>query len=248
MSGRLNGKIAIVSGAAGGIGSATARLFAREGAKVVLCDLDDVKLGALAAELGDASLPLKVDVSSADDWSRAVEAAVEEVGGLDVLVNTAGILGWGGIHDAELDEWDRIIAVNQTGTWLGMKAAVPALEASGAGAIVNVGSMLAVVGSGGAAAYQASKGAVRLLTKTAAVEYATKGVRVNCVHPGVIETPMVQEILDREGNQQPDVLRTPMRRAGQPEEVATAIVYLASDEASYVTGAELAVDGGVTAY
>lgn len=157
-------------------------------------------------------------------------------------------MDWPGIEDTREEAWDRVIDVNQKGTWLGMKASMPLLRASGNASVINTSSVLGLVGSGAAAAYQASKGAVRLLSKTAAVEYARQGVRINSVHPGVIATPMIQEILDAQGDQQPDIRRTPMRRAGRADEIAPAILFLACDDSSFVTGSELVVDGGLTAH
>ncbi|MFD5827727.1 SDR family NAD(P)-dependent oxidoreductase [Lentzea sp. NPDC060358] len=251
MSDRLTGKIALITGAAGGIGEATAELFAREGARVVITDITSARLEKLAERLegeGAEVLVAELDVSSPTAWEAVVERTRERFGGLDVLVNVAGIVDWPGIEDTGQEAWDRVIAVNQTGTWLGMKAALPLLRASGNASIINTSSVLGLIGSGAAAAYQASKGAVRLLTKTAAVEYATRGVRVNSVHPGVIVTSMIKTILDEQGDRQPDIVRTPMRRAGRPAEIAGAMVFLASDESSFVTGAELVVDGGLTAH
>ena len=251
MPGRMDGRVALITGATGGIGAATARLFAREGARLLLTDLDEEALDRLAAEIdpeGARAIGVALDVSSAEQWAQAVETARERFGRLDVLVNIAGILSWAGIEGTDQADWDRVVAVNQTGTWLGMKAAMGLLKASGHGSIINTSSILGLIGSGGAAAYQATKGAVRLLTKTAAVEYATQGVRVNSVHPGVIATPMIQELLDAEGDDQADIRRTPMKRAGTPEEIAPAMLYLASDESSFVTGAELVIDGGLTAH
>ena len=166
----------------------------------------------------------------------------------DTLVNVAGIVAWEGVESTDLDSWNRVVAVNQTGTWLGMKAAMPELLRSGNASVINVSSILGLIGGGGAAAYHATKGAVRLLTKTAAVEYATRGVRVNSIHPGVIATPMIAEILEAEGDQQSDIQRTPMKRAGRPEEIAAGMLFLASDDASFITGAELVIDGGITAH
>ncbi|WP_329057440.1 SDR family NAD(P)-dependent oxidoreductase [Amycolatopsis sp. NBC_01480] len=248
MPGRLSGKVALITGATGGIGSATAELFAREGAALIVADLDEDALRALSARLDTDVLAARLDVSSSESWDEAIELTRQRFGRLDVLVNVAGIVDWPGIEGTTRESWDRVIAVNQTGTWLGMKAAMPLLRASGNGSIVNTSSVLGLVGSGAAAAYQASKGAVRLLTKTAAVEYATQGVRVNSVHPGVIATPMIQDLLDAQGDQQPDIVRTPMRRAGRPAEIAPAMLFLAGDESSFVTGTELVVDGGLTAY
>ncbi|CAM03973.1 3alpha(or 20beta)-hydroxysteroid dehydrogenase [Saccharopolyspora erythraea NRRL 2338] len=251
MAARLGGKVALITGATGGIGEATAELFAREGARLVLTDIADDRLRALADRLrghGAQVLTTPQDVSSAEHWDEVADLVRGRFGRLDVLVNLAGIVDWPGIEDTARDAWERVIAVNQTGTWLGMKAAMPLLRASGGGSVINTSSVLGLVGSGAAAAYQASKGAVRLLTKTAAVEYATQGVRVNSVHPGVIRTPMIQDLLDEQGDQQPDVVRTPMRRAGRADEVAPTMLFLASDESSFVTGAEFVVDGGLTAH
>ncbi|WP_280427773.1 SDR family NAD(P)-dependent oxidoreductase [Nocardia brasiliensis] len=251
MPGRLTDKVALITGATGGIGQATAELFAREGARVVVTDIAQDAAQALAARLaatGADVLAAGLDVSAPENWSEVIELTRQHFGRLDVLVNIAGIVDWPGIEDTTKDSWERVIAVNQTGTWLGMKTAMPLLRASGNGSIINTSSVLGLVGSGAAAAYQASKGAVRLLTKTAAVEYATRGVRVNSVHPGVIATPMIQALLDEQGDQQPDIVRTPMRRAGTPAEVAPTMLFLAGDESSFITGTELVVDGGLTAY
>ncbi|MDT8915717.1 glucose 1-dehydrogenase [Amycolatopsis sp. PS_44_ISF1] len=251
MTGRLTGKIALITGATGGIGSATAELFAREGADLIVTDLAEDALRELAARLaatGAEVFTARLDVSSAESWHEVIERTRQRFGRLDVLVNVAGIVDWPGVEGTTQESWDRVIAVNQTGTWLGMKAAMPLLRASGRASIINTSSVLGLVGSGAAAAYQASKGAVRLLSKTAAVEYATQGIRVNSVHPGVIATPMIQDILDEEGDQQPDIVRTPMRRAGHPGEIAAAMLFLAGDESSFVTGTELVVDGGLTAH
>ncbi|MFD5094704.1 SDR family NAD(P)-dependent oxidoreductase [Amycolatopsis thailandensis] len=251
MPGRLDGKVALITGATGGIGRATAELFAREGAGLVVTDIDRNAVEGLAASLEaeDADvLAARLDVASPENWSEAIESTRRRFGRLDILVNIAGVVDWPGIEETTKDGWDRVIAVNQTGTWLGMKAAMPLLRASGNASVINTSSVLGLVGSGAAAAYQASKGAVRLLTKTAAVEYATHGVRVNSVHPGVIATPMIQELLDEQGDEQPDIRRTPMRRAGSPAEIAPAMLFLAGDESSFVTGAEFVVDGGLTAH
>ncbi|MFI7461317.1 SDR family NAD(P)-dependent oxidoreductase [Nonomuraea sp. NPDC049646] len=248
---RLAGKVALITGATGGIGAATAELFAREGARLVITDVAEGPLRELAGrvEAGGAEVAAaRLDVSSAREWEEVIDLVRERFGTLNVLVNLAGIVDWPGIEDTAEDAWDRVIAVNQKGTWLGMRAAMPLLRASGNASVINTSSVLGLVGSGSAAAYQASKGAVRLLSKTAAVEYARQGVRVNSVHPGVIATPMIQELLDEQGDQQPDIQRTPMRRAGRADEVAPAYLFLASDDSLFVTGAEFVIDGGLTAY
>lgn len=251
MIGRLVGKVALITGATGGIGQAVAELFAREGAGLVVTDIAEDAVERLAASLqaeGADVLAARLDVSSPENWSEAIELTRRRFGRLDVLVNIAGVVDWPGTEETTKDAWDRVIAVNQTGTWLGMKTAMPLLRASGNASVINTSSVLGLVGSGAAAAYQASKGAVRLLTKTAAVEYATRGVRVNSVHPGVIATPMIQDLLDEQGDRQPDIVRTPMRRAGRPAEIAPMMLFLAGDESSFVTGAEFVVDGGLTAH
>nr|WP_279671500.1 glucose 1-dehydrogenase [Flexivirga meconopsidis] len=248
---RLSGKRALITGATGGIGSATASQFAMEGAAVLVTDHDRERVDALVETLAADGLDVDgaaLDVTDPAQWERAVAQAVSAFGGLDTLINVAGIVAWEGIETTEQTDWDRVVAVNLTGTWLGMKAAMPALLTSDTASIVNTSSVLGIIGGGGAAAYHATKGAVRLLSKTAAVEYAERGVRVNSVHPGVISTPMISEILQAEGDQQADIQRTPMKRAGSAEEVAAGIVYLASDESSFMTGAELVIDGGLTAH
>ncbi|MEU6432414.1 glucose 1-dehydrogenase [Microbispora sp. NPDC046973] len=248
---RLANKVALITGATGGIGAATAELFAREGARLVITDVAEGPLRELAGKieaLGAEVVAARLNVSSAREWEEAIGVVRERFGTLNVLVNLAGIVDWPGIEGTAEDAWDRVIDVNQKGTWLGMKAAMPLLRASGNASVINTSSVLGLVGSGSAAAYQASKGAVRLLSKTAAVEYARQGVRVNSVHPGVIATPMIQELLDEQGDQQPDIQRTPMRRAGRAEEVAPAYLFLACDDSSFVTGAEFVIDGGLTAY
>ncbi|MET9357004.1 glucose 1-dehydrogenase [Streptomyces sp. NPDC006617] len=248
---RLEGKVALITGATGGLGAATAELFAREGARLVITDVAEGPLRDLSHRIGARGADVvaaRLDVSSAREWNDVITVVRDRFGTLDVLVNLAGILDWPGIEETREEMWDRVIDVNQKGTWLGMKAAMPLLRSSGNASVINTSSVLGLVGSGAAAAYQASKGAVRLLSKTAAVEYAQQGVRINSLHPGVIATPMIQDLLDDQGDQQPDIQRTPMRRAGHPDEVAPAVLFLASDESSFVTGAELVVDGGLTAH
>jgi NAD(P)-dependent dehydrogenase (short-subunit alcohol dehydrogenase family) len=249
MTNRLAGKIALISGAARGMGAVEARLFAAEGAKVVIGDVRD-EGRRVADEINaaaDARLALyvRLDVTDAAQWAAAVEAGEREFGGLDVLVNNAGVLGMAGVEDETEAEWDRIVGINQKGVWLGMRAAVPALRRRGGGSIINISSIYGMIGSGAATAYQGSKGAVRILTKTAAVQYAAENIRVNSVHPGITTTPLVEEGIDLAGRQAIAGV-APLKREGKPEEIAYGVLYLASDEASFVTGAELVIDGGYT--
>lgn len=247
---RLKGKIALISGGARGQGAAEARLFAGEGAKVAIGDvLDD--LGKKTADEINAkagarvALALHLNVTRAADWRAAVDACQREFGGLDILVNNAGILNVKGIEETTEEEWDSVVNINQKGVWLGMKAAVPAMRKRGGGSIINISSIYGIIGSAGSAAYHGTKGAVRLLTKAAAVQYAPDKIRVNSVHPGVIMTPMLDAMTSQD--LQPIINMAPVKRGAQPEEVGWCVVFLASDEASFVTGAELVVDGGYTA-
>ncbi len=251
---RLSGKVALVTGAASGLGAATARRLARDGAAVLLTDRDlageEVAL-SIAGEGGKAAFRLH-DVTSHPDWAAAVEHAVIDFGRLDILVNNAGVAG--GRHelmDHSYDAWRQILAVNLDGVFLGLRHAGPRIAASGGGSVINLSSILGKVGMAGAAAYCASKGGVTLLTKAAALEWAPLGIRVNSVHPGFIDTPMVSNALaEREdGNEMRVALMNahPIGRFGVPREIADAIAFLASDDASFITGAELVVDGGFTA-
>ncbi|MDI3314815.1 MAG: glucose 1-dehydrogenase [Mycobacterium sp.] len=249
MADRLQGKVALITGAARGQGAAEARLFAAEGARLVIGDVREDDVYALRDELAGSNrevYAMRLDVTRESDWTNAVTQAENRYGKLDVLVNNAGILSMAGVEDTDLALWNTIIAVNQTGVWLGMKTCVPAMRRAGGGSIVNVSSIYGLIGSGAATAYQGTKGAVRLLTKTAAIQYAPQGIRVNSVHPGVIATPMIDEQVPPDAL--PPLIRaTPLGRAGKPEEVAYGALFLASDESSFVTGSELVIDGGYTA-
>ncbi|MEW6300302.1 MAG: glucose 1-dehydrogenase, partial [Thermodesulfobacteriota bacterium] len=246
--GRLDGRVALISGAARGMGECEARLFAREGAKVVLGDVLEEQGQQVAREIlqdGGAATFVRLDVTAEDDWRRAVEVTEQTYGKLDVLVNNAGIVRMAPLDETNLEAWNAVINVNQTGVFLGMKYAVPAMRRAGGGSIINISSIAGIVGLPNIPAYQASKGAVRLLTKHAAIQYAKDKIRVNSVHPGRIETPMTANLAPERREM---VLRlTPLGRDGKPEEVAYGVLYLASDESSFVTGAELVIDGGYTA-
>jgi NAD(P)-dependent dehydrogenase (short-subunit alcohol dehydrogenase family) len=248
MAGRLDGKVALISGAARGQGAAHAELFASEGASVVLGDILEKEVHFVADEIragGGAAEAILLDVTRPEDWVAAVERAEETFGRLDVLVNNAGIIDEGGALDEELEAWHRVIAVNQTGMFLGMKHAVPAMRRAGGGSIINVSSTLGVVGADDYIAYQATKGAVRQMTRSAALSYVKDGIRVNTICPGFIETPMTDDLEDEIRDH--DIGMTPMARAGKPIEVSYAVLYLASDESSFVTGSDLVVDGGYLA-
>ena len=248
---RLAGKVALISGGARGIGAATARLFAQEGARVVVGDVLDPEGRALEAELtgrGGQAAFVPLDVTREPDWERAVAAAMSRFGKLDVLVNNAGIGGAGRVEDTTLEEWHRVMEVNATGVFLGTKAAIPALRRTGGGAIVNISSQLGLVGMDDSSPqYQASKGAVRLLTKHTALQYAKEGIRANSVHPGPIVTPMTERRRADPTIRARMVSRIPLGRYGEAEEIAYGVLYLASDESRFVTGSELVIDGGWTA-
>jgi cyclopentanol dehydrogenase len=249
MPNRLNGKVALVTGASRGMGAAEARLFVGEGAKVILADVLDDEGRRLAEELNSAhanqALYVHLDVTSTADWDNAVALAQKTWGALHILVNNAGIFNTTGVENTTEELWQRVVDVNQKGVWLGMKAVAPAMRKAGIGSIINISSIFGLIGSGGSAAYHGTKGAVRLLTKTAAAEFAPSNIRVNSVHPGLISTPMVG-IISAEGRQAIANAGC-IKREGSPDEVAYGVLFLASDEASYITGSELVIDGGYTA-
>lgn len=241
MTGRLEGKVAIITGGARGQGAAEARLFVREGAKVVIADVLDDEGKALVAELGGAGVYQHADVSSEDDWEACI-AAAEELGPLNVLVNNAAILTFTAIVDTTLDEYLRVIKVNQVGTFLGMRSAIEPMKRAGGGSIINISSIDGIGSKNGLVSYSSSKGAVRSMTKTGALELGQFGIRVNSVHPGGVFTPMIGDVPREQFDAGHMQLAIP--RAAQPEEIATMVLFLASDEASYCTGGEYVVDGG----
>jgi 3alpha(or 20beta)-hydroxysteroid dehydrogenase len=243
MSERFAGKVVVISGAARGQGAAEARAFAAEGATVVLGDVLDDEGEAVAAELGDAARYRQLDVVDEASW----QALVAELDHIDVLVNNAGVVHFAHLTELELADFRRVMDVNVTGTMLGMKTAAPALKRAGGGAIVNISSISGLKGAAETPAYVASKWAVRGLTKAAAVDLAADGIRVNSVHPGVIDTPMVRRPgTTPEGILERHLPRLLVPRLGTPDDVVPLVLFLASDEAGYVTGAEFVVDGGWT--
>jgi NAD(P)-dependent dehydrogenase (short-subunit alcohol dehydrogenase family) len=248
---RLAGKVALVSGGASGMGRSEAEIFAREGAKVILADVLEAEGKQVADKIvsgGGQARFVKLDVTSEAEWDAATKAAVSAFGKLDVLVNNAGISG---TYDSDMlssAAWDKVMAVNAKGVFLGMKYAIPLMKQAGGGAIVNISSISGFVGQDGVhMAYNASKGAVRIMTKTAAVQFAADKIRVNSVHPGFMP-PMRTSKTSADPTWRAKMLEAvPMKRAGRVEEVAHAVLFLASDEASYITGTELVVDGGYLA-
>ncbi|MDP6401971.1 MAG: SDR family oxidoreductase [SAR202 cluster bacterium] len=249
---RLDGKVALISGAAQGIGAACARLFATEGACVAVGDILETEGRQVVKELVDGgaeALFLPLDVTSESQWKQAVSSTVERFRRLDILVNNAGVsAGTMMVEDTSPEEWDRVMDVNAKGVFLGTRTAIPVMRKTGGGSIVNMSSQLGLVGTDNSSTqYHASKGAVRLFTKSAAIHYASEGIRVNSVHPGPIVTPMTDRGRADKKKYALTLSRMPLGRYGEADEVAYGVLYLASDEASYVTGSEVVVDGGWTA-
>jgi 3alpha(or 20beta)-hydroxysteroid dehydrogenase len=240
MAGRLAGKVALISGAAKGQGEAEARLFAAEGASVVLGDLLDDQGAAVAADIGPSARYVHLDVSREADWKECVATATKTFGGLDVLINNAGIIRMGMMVDQSLDDYLSVINVNQIGCWLGMKTAGAVMRSGGS--IINISSMNGIIPGAGIMSYVASKFAIRGMTKAAALELGPKGIRVNSIHPGAILTDMARAGLA--GLERNPLEHIPIPRVGQPEEVARLALFLASDESSYSTGSEFVIDGG----
>ena len=248
---RLEGKVVFISGGAQGMGAAEARLFAAEGAMVAIGDVLEEEGRRVAAQIGEAggkAIFLALDVTSESQWQDAIAATVAEFGKLDILVNNAGIGGHGTVENTTVADWDRVMDINAKGVFLGTKSAIPELRRAGGGSIINISSQLGLVGvDNSSPQYQASKGAVRLLTKSTAIQYAGEGIRANSVHPGPIVTPMTEGRRADATVRQVMVSRIPLGRYGESEDVAYGVLYLASDESSFMTGSELVIDGGWTA-
>ena len=255
--GRLNSKVALITGAASGVqgelmgfGGATARLFTREGARVVLTDINDEGGRKTAEEIragGGDAMYVHLDVTDEQEWAIAIQTAITAYGKLDILINNAGTGARYTVEDTTEELWDSQMNVHAKGTFLGTKSAIPEMRKVGGGSIVNISSVYGIVGSPGSTAYHAAKGAIRLFTKSAAIQYAKENIRVNSVHPGFADTPMTSQGFQDAERLQWVVSRTPMGRTGSANEIAYGILYLASDESSFVTGSELVIDGGRTA-
>jgi cyclopentanol dehydrogenase len=248
---RLQGKVALISGGARGMGAVEAHMFTREGAKVVIGDVleeEGRQTEAAVNEAGGECVFVRLDVTSEDDWAAAIGTAVSRFGKLDILVNNAGISITGGIEDLTIEDWERTFDINAKGVFLGTKAAIPEMRKAGGGSIVNISSGAGIAPARGTSgAYAASKGAVRIFSKATAIQYAGEGIRCNSVHPGPIETPMLRSARGAGATLDDTIERVPMGRIGTPEEIAFGVLYLASDESSFVTGSELVIDGGRTA-
>jgi 3alpha(or 20beta)-hydroxysteroid dehydrogenase len=246
MAGRLEGKVALITGAARGMGAAEARLFVAEGSRVVIADVLVNEGKALARELGAAACFVELDVTDETAWEQTVDQATATFGGLDVLVNNAGVASLSPLVATTVEDYMRVVGVNQLGVFLGMRAVTPAMNRAGRGSIVNISSIDGLAGTPMAVAYVASKFAVRGMTKVAALELAGANIRVNSIHPGGVRTAMIDLVpgLDLGALVEPSI---PMKRLGRPEEIAQLALFLASDESSYCTGSEFVADGGVTA-
>ncbi|MCV7378195.1 3-alpha-hydroxysteroid dehydrogenase [Mycobacterium alsense] len=236
--GRVDDKVALISGGARGMGASHARLLVEEGAKVVIGDVLDEEGKALAADIGDAARYVHLDVTQPDQWDAAVATAISDFGKLNVLVNNAGIVALGQLRNFDLGKWQKVIDVNLTGTFLGMRVAVDPMTAAGGGSIINVSSIEGLRGAPAVHPYVASKWGVRGLAKSAALELAPLNIRVNSIHPGFIRTPMTEKLPE-------DMVTVPLGRPGESREVSTFVLFLASDESSYTTGSEFVMDGGL---
>lgn len=250
MSGRLVDKVVIITGAAHGMGAAQAKLFSQEGAALMLADIEMAPLLRTSTEIesrGGRVISCKLDVTCESDWTAAVARAEHAYGKVDVLMNNAGIYLHKGLLSHSVEDFHRIVAVNQLGVMLGMKHVVPAMQRAGGGSIVNFSSIYGIAGAGLATAYQGSKGAVRLMTKSAALEFVRDNIRVNSIHPGMFDTHLFETSVPRDA-WGALIEMVPMKRFGRVEEVAYPALFLASDESSFITGAELVVDGGYTTW
>ena len=244
---RLQNKVAIITGAARGQGAAEARLFSKEGAKVVVADILESEGRKVVYDIvddGGDAIFVNLDISMEGDWEHAVSVTIDSFEKIDILVNNAAIVMLGLLEDTTLQMWDKQMSINARGAFLGTKAVVPAMRTAGGGSIVNVSSLGSHIALPGLSAYAASKGAMRIFTKSTAVEFAKDGIRANSVHPGTIRTPMVEEYLKDPEYVRIRMQNCPLGRVAEPEEIAYGVLYLASDESSYVTGSELIIDGG----
>ena len=248
---RLDNKVAFISGGARGMGAAEARLFAQEGAKVVIGDVLDEEghqTEAAINDFGGECLYVHLDVSSEESWAAAVAETISRFGKLNILVNNAGVVSRTPLEELDVEEWDRVININSKGVFLGTKSTIPEMRRVGGGSIVNISSISGIAGqSYVSAVYNASKGAVRIFTKSTAIQYASEGIRANSIHPGPIDTPMTAFRQDNPKAVAESIARIPLGRNGVPEDVAYGVLYLASDESSFVTGSELVIDGGFIA-
>jgi len=247
---RLENKVALISGGARGMGAVEAKLFASEGARIIIGDIREEEGRQVEAQINESGgncFFTHLDVTSEANWLEAVAQAVGRYGKLDILINNAGIFPMEKVEETTEESWDMVMDVNAKGVFLGTKSVIPAMRAAGGGSIINLSSIAGLVGSTYSASYNASKGAVRLLTKSTAIQYAKEGIRANSIHPGLIDTLMAANLLADEDLRQRRVATTPMGRVGRAEEIAYGALYLASDESSFMTGSELVIDGGFTA-
>jgi NAD(P)-dependent dehydrogenase (short-subunit alcohol dehydrogenase family) len=255
---RLKGKVALITGAANGVkgtlmgfGGFSAWLFANEGARVIIADIDEDTGKQSAAQIREAGYEAEfvlLDVTKEQDWINAIKTTLSHFSQLDILVNNAGIAGLYTVEDTSLEHWQSQMDINSTGVFLGTRAAIPEMRKVGGGSIINISSINGLIGSPTSTAYHAAKGASRIFTKAAAVQYAKEGIRINSVHPGYVTTPLTEKFFANPEVINPRLARVPMKRLGLVEEVANGILFLASDESSFITGAELVIDGGVTAH
>lgn len=248
--GRLENKVAIITGAAGGMGKADALLFAKEGAKVAISDIQEDKIQEVVREIeqnGGEAIGFAHNVASEEDWTRVVEGTIAKFGKVDILVNNAGVSNATPFLELTVEQWEKTMSINVTGVFLGQKHVIPHMINNGGGSIINISSIAGLTGGSGSGPYTASKGAVRMLTKATAVDFAKHNIRANSVHPGFIETPMTVEMMADEKMRNWFLSMTPLPRLGKAEDIAAGVLFLASDESSYITGIDLPIDGGYVA-